>query len=296
MSASALSLAADGRFYDPRNAASPTGFTIGYELFRTIGCPGRGLLDTPCPVEETTGSPAPAIAETPAPTMTDSDGDGVEDERDKCPDTPKGWKINADGCPQDTDGDGVADNIDRCPKVFAQTADGCPEVPTAPPPAVLTPLAPTYTIPATLIPPATPAAMPALTPASPDGDYFVGSATGPIQIPRKLVFEGVNFESGRAALRKEDIANIDKDVLVLKDWGDLKIEVSGHTDSIGSESYNQALSLRRANAVRDYLISKGIPADRLIAKGYGEAEPVESNETEEGRFKNRRVELNQISE
>ena len=72
--------AAGGRFYDPSNAASPTGYTIGYELYRTIGCPGRELLGTPCEV-------------------LDSDGDGVPDFKDKCPDTPAGTEVDKDGCP-----------------------------------------------------------------------------------------------------------------------------------------------------------------------------------------------------
>lgn len=281
LTASALAAhAADGRFYDPRNAASPTGYTIGYELFRTIGCPGRGLFDAPCPV----------------PKAIDSDGDGVEDDKDKCPNTPKGWKVDANGCPLDTDGDGVADNIDRCPKVFAKTADGCPEVAAAPPPAVVTSLAPATPIPTTPVPTAMPADMSALTPVSPDADYFVGSATGPIDIPRRLVLEGVNFEFDRATLRRQDLDIIDKNVLVLKDWGDIKIEVSGHTDNVGSDRYNMGLSLDRAAAVRNHLISKGVPADRLVIQGYGETQPVASNDTEAGRFQNRRVELNEISE
>jgi OOP family OmpA-OmpF porin len=69
------------------------------------------------------------------------------------------------------------------------------------------------------------------------------------------------------------------------------VEVAGHTDSVGSEEYNQGLSERRANTVRDYLASKGINASRLTARGYGEGRPVASNDTSEGRQENRRVEL-----
>ena len=75
----------------------------------------------------------------------------------------------------------------------------------------------------------------------------------------------------------------------------VKVELHGHTDSIGSDAYNQALSDKRANAVRDYLVSKGISANRLNAIGKGELDPVASNETPEGRAQNRRVELNIIS-
>jgi outer membrane protein OmpA-like peptidoglycan-associated protein len=190
--------AAEGVFYDPSNAASPTGKTIGYELYRTIGCPGRQLLDTPCPV------PAPPAAVTAA-------------------------------------------------------AEPAP----APEPAYVAPPAP--------------------APAA-----YVAPAPMP---PQKLVLEGVNFDFDKATLRQEDIAIIDKDVTGLDKWGNVNIEVAGHTDSRGSDKYNMKLSQRRAEAVRNYLISKGIAADRLTAKGYGESQPVADNATDEGRFKNRRVEL-----
>lgn len=231
LSAGAVSAhAADGRFYDPRNEASPTGKTIGYELYRTIGCPGRGLLDTPCPV----------------PQDVDSDGDGVVDSKDKCPDTPKGTEVDANGCPLP-----VAAPVEPAP---------------AP-----------------------------MTEQKPEAEQQVVSPV-PVPAPHRMVLEGVNFNFDRAALRPEDRDVIDKDFAKLKEWGDVKIEVAGHTDSIGSDRYNMGLSLRRANTVRSYLISKGIRADRLVAKGYGESQPIASNDTDEGRFQNRRVELNQIKE
>ncbi len=76
----------------------------------------------------------------------------------------------------------------------------------------------------------------------------------------------------------------------------MKIEIAGHTDSVGSEMYNLRLSEARANAVRDYLIQHGISPDRLIAKGYGESRPIAPNTTREGRAKNRRVEFTVISQ
>jgi OOP family OmpA-OmpF porin len=233
--------AAEGVFYDPSNAASPTGKTIGYELFRTIGCPGRELLGKPCP--------APL----------DSDGDGVTDDKDKCPNTPAGRKVNADGCELDRDGDGLVDGDDACPDVYAKTPNGCPLAAATPPAA---------------------------------GDYAAG-ATAPAIIPRRLVLEGVNFDYDKSVLRPEDRAIIDQNAADLKEWGDIDVEVSGHTDSRGSDKYNEGLSLRRAESVRDYLISKGISADRLTVKGYGESQPIADNGTDEGRFQNRRVELNQ---
>jgi outer membrane protein OmpA-like peptidoglycan-associated protein len=196
ISAGAISAhAAEGVYYDPSNAASPTGKTIGHELFRTIGCPGKQLLDAPCKV------PAPA--------------------------------------PE---------------KVAAAEPVAAP----APAPAYVAP-----------------APAPAPEPAA----------------PQKLVLEGVNFDFDKATLRQEDVSDLDKNVEALKAWGDVNIEVAGHTDSMGSDAYNMKLSQRRAEAVRNFLISRGVAADRLTAKGYGESQPVADNATEEGRFKNRRVEL-----
>lgn len=85
--------------------------------------------------------------------------------------------------------------------------------------------------------------------------------------------------------------NLDKMVTVFQTYPDTNIEVQGHTDSKGSESYNQRLSERRASAVTNYLMGKGIPSSRLTIVGYGENAPKYSNETEEGRAKNRRVEF-----
>ena len=192
--------AAEGVFYDPSNAASPTGKTIGYELFRTIGCPGRELLGVPCEVP----APAPLAAPEPEP---------------------------------------------------APAPEPAP-LAAAPEPA-----------PASLAPVAEP--MPAVP----------------------LVLDGVNFDFDKAIIREEDFAKLDRDAETLKTWGDVKVEVAGHTCSIGTEDYNLGLSQRRADAVRDYLIGKGIPADRLTARGYGESQPVASNATREGRVQNRRVEL-----
>lgn len=198
ISAGAISAhAAEGVYYDPSNAASPTGKTVGHELFRTIGCPGRGLLDTPCPAPapEKVAAAEPVAAPAPAPAYV------------------------------------------------------------APAPAPVVYVAP--------------------EPAA----------------PQKLVLEGVNFDFDKATLRQEDVSDLDKNVEALKAWGDVNIEVAGHTDSMGSDAYNMKLSQRRAEAVRNFLISRGVAADRLTAKGYGESQPVADNATEEGRFKNRRVEL-----
>lgn len=188
--------AAQGPYYDPSNAASSTGKTTDYELFRTIGCPGKQLFDVPCKVP-----PAPAPAPEPAP-------------------------------------------------VAAPAPAPAPEPVAAPEPA------------------------PAPAPA-----------------PRKLVLEGVNFDHDKATLRKDAHPILDKMAATLNEWGDVKVEIAGYTDSTGAAKYNQKLSERRANAVRTYLIEKGVAADRLTAKGFGETHPVATNKTADGRFQNRRVEL-----
>ena len=74
----------------------------------------------------------------------------------------------------------------------------------------------------------------------------------------------------------------------------MRVSIKGYTDSTGGDKHNMTLSGKRANSVRDYLISKGVAADRLVAQGFGKADPIGDNTTQEGRAKNRRVELDQM--
>jgi len=263
-----------GRFYDPSNAASPTGKTNGYELFRTIGCPGREQLGVPCTVPDSDADgvydEADKCPATPAGRKVnvdgcepDGDGDGVADAVDKCPTTPAGRKVNADGCELDSDGDGVVDGVDACPTVPAQTADGCP------PPALVAAPAPV------VAPVVAPVAAPA--PA--------------VALPATLVLIGVTFDNNQATLRPDAIAILDRAAATLQQWGNIKVEVAGYTDNWSDEAHNLKLSQSRAEAVRDYLVAKGVAADRLSARGYGESRPVADNATELGRAMNRRVEL-----
>ncbi|MBI3432491.1 MAG: OmpA family protein [Hydrogenophilales bacterium] len=106
-----------------------------------------------------------------------------------------------------------------------------------------------------------------------------------------VILEGVNFEFDSARLRPDAITILDEAVTVLNRRKDISVDVVGHTDSTGTKQYNQGLSERRAKSVYDYFVNKGIAADRLTAKGYGETRPAYSNATREGRAKNRRVEL-----
>ncbi len=102
---------------------------------------------------------------------------------------------------------------------------------------------------------------------------------------------GVNFAFDEARLTQESFAILDDAVTTLNRHKQVKIEVAGHTDSVGSEAYNLSLSDRRSAVVRDYLISKGISADRMTSSGYGESRPIATNATNEGRAQNRRTEL-----
>ena len=101
----------------------------------------------------------------------------------------------------------------------------------------------------------------------------------------------VLFGFDQAALSAEAMANLDKLVTVLNTYPDTNIEVQGHTDSKGTEAYNQTLSERRSKAVSDYILTRGIKTERVTPKGFGETLPEYDNETEEGRAQNRRVEF-----
>ena len=206
----------------------------------------------------------------------DGDADGIPDEVDRCPGTPKGAKIDPDGCPRDGDADGVPDGLDRCPetpKGARVEADGCPRDGDAD--------------------------------GVPDGlDRCPDTPPGtPIEAdgcPRRLfkpgerapkILEGVNFELDSAVLTPASSASLDRVAASLQAHPDLRVEIGGHTCSIGSADHNLDLSRRRAEAVRDYLVGKRIASSRLEVRAYGETRPIADNATEEGLRKNRRVEL-----
>jgi len=308
--------AAETPYYNPANPASPSGMTTGYELYKTIGCPGRGLLEAPCvgPVETKAAAaatladkPDAKLAEKPAdkPAMkpTDSDGDGVVDALDRCPATPAGRKVNAEGCELDSDGDGVADALDRCPATpagrtvnaegceldsdgdgVADALDRCPATPAG----------------------RTVNAEGCELDSDADGivdaaDQCPGTLAGePVDdkgctLPKTLKLEGVNFDNDEDVLRPDSLAILEGVAATLKRYPGFKVEVAGHTDSHGSSAHNLDLSNRRAKAVMDYFIAHGIAADRMSAKGYGETQPIGNNYLEEGRVKNRRVELRTLN-
>jgi OOP family OmpA-OmpF porin len=217
----------------------------------------------------------------------DLDGDGVPDHRDDCPGTPKGVAVDDKGCPPDSDGDGVPDYLDKCPdtpKGAKVDEHGCEPPPPAAPPAEPMPAAPVD--------------------ADSDGDGVpdridkcpdtppgarVDHTGCPLVDTSEL--KGVWFAFDSSAITPESAAVLDEVALVFKRYPTLVAEMAGHTCNIGTEQYNQGLSERRANAVRDYLIGKGVAPEQLTAKGYGELQPMTSNATIEGRRSNRRTEM-----
>jgi len=184
---------------------------------------------------------------------SDEDGDGVLDEKDRCPRTPANVKVNDVGCPLDSDGDGVFDYKDRCPDTPKQVkvdAFGCP--------------------------------------------VTAASKSAIITKSGTWIYKGILFETGKWDIKKESDVVLDEIVQTIQSSPNLKLEIQGHTDNIGSDSLNYGLSEKRAKAVMDYLVGKGISPDRLTYKGYGPSMPIASNDTPVGRSENRRVEFKPI--
>ena len=185
----------------------------------------------------------------------DTDGDGVIDSKDDCPKV-AGPKANK-GCPwPDTDGDGILDKDDNCPKVAGVAANnGCPAV-VVEEVVVITP-----------------------------------EAKAELDAYAKTIY----FNSGKATFKPGVTEKLNSIALIMNQYPNAKFAIGGHTDSVGSAALNKRLSQRRADAVRDYLIGKGIAADRLSAYGYGEEFPIDTNKTAAGRARNRRVEIKLIN-
>ncbi|MES2140273.1 MAG: PorP/SprF family type IX secretion system membrane protein [Bacteroidota bacterium] len=112
-----------------------------------------------------------------------------------------------------------------------------------------------------------------------------------LEVGKKIIANNISFDVSETTLQKESFVALDVFVKLMKDIPSLEIEVSGHTDNLGSSKVNQQLSVQRAKAVLDYIAGKGIDKNRMTYKGYGSADPVESNNTIEGRKKNRRIEF-----
>jgi outer membrane protein OmpA-like peptidoglycan-associated protein len=117
------------------------------------------------------------------------------------------------------------------------------------------------------------------------------SLKGELEKTGHVAVYGILFDTGKATLQPASDEPLSQVLQMLQQDDSLKVLIEGHTDNLGAPAANQALSEKRAQAVRDWLIAKGIAANRLAAKGYGASKPVADNNTDEGRAKNRRVEL-----
>lgn len=248
----------------------------------------------------------------------DSDGDKVVDPSDKCPNTPAGEAADANGCSasqRDSDNDRVTDNKDKCPNTAAGDAvdvDGCSARQLdADRDGVRNDL---DKCPNTPVGEQVNTAGCSASQRDSDGDGVMDSIdkcpnTAPgsrvdgfgcnvvlfEQGMKALVLEGVTFETGKSALTPSSSDALDRVAAALKEYSNVTIEVGGHTDNTGRRATNVRLSKARADAVKAYLVSKGIPAARMTTKGYGPDAPVADNKTVEGRAKNRRVELKKTS-
>lgn len=130
-------------------------------------------------------------------------------------------------------------------------------------------------------------------PLPPPGQKFKSESVITIQFEpsKQFTLDNVHFDSGKATLRKESFNELDEIVEYMNARPGEKIEIAGHTDDIGSDESNLKLSQERAEAIRTFLVSKGIKAEKIAAKGYGASQPVADNSTEQGRRKNRRTEV-----
>ncbi|HEY1373023.1 MAG TPA: OmpA family protein [Candidatus Binatia bacterium] len=108
---------------------------------------------------------------------------------------------------------------------------------------------------------------------------------------RTIILDNVLFDFDKTAIKPDGAKILDRLIAFLKENSDKRVSLEGHTDSIGTEQYNQGLSERRANSVKDYLTKRGVDAGKISTRGFGETRPIADNKTAEGRAKNRRVEI-----
>ena len=204
-------IAFDSRDATNNNLLYTVGLSIsiggGKEVAAVAPAPAPAPAPQPAPAPAPAPQPAPKPIPAPAPEPKDSDSDGIYDDRDECPDTPSGARVDKRGC--------------WAPK-------------------------------------------------------------------------NVLFDFDKAIIKPEGRPGLDEVVVVLNNNPSMRADIQGHTDSTGSDAWNQGLSERRAQAVMEYLVSPGIEPNRLTPQGFGESKPTATNETKEGRALNRRVELKPI--
>jgi OOP family OmpA-OmpF porin len=206
----------------------------------------------------------------------DSDKDGVPDYLDKCPGTPQGVKVDASGCPIDSDGDGVPDDLDKCPgtpRGVKVDDSGCPVDSDG------------DGVPDHLDKcPGTPKGVPVDTSGCPVAGIEVAG-------DEWFVRGQVLFDLNRATIKPEAGEVLLRVANYLRKNQQFMVEIQGNTDSTGPLAWNMKLSEMRAEAVKNHLVKNGVAADRLTIKSIGPNEPLASNDTAEGRAKNRRVDF-----
>lgn len=284
--------------------AEPNG-RAAFRLSPAARCAPRGVV-----IAERPEQPAPP------PLPGDRDGDGYRDPDDSCPDDPEDFDAyeDEDGCPEDEDidGDGLPQSRDLCPLIPEDVdgyldGDGCPE--------------PDNDVDGR--PDASdrcandPEDMDGFqdedgcpdldndTDGLPDSSDRCPNEAGPRDnegCPRVYedvvitddaitISQKIHFEFNRAVIRSVSNEILNTVAQVLNDFPQVTLEIQGHTDSRGRDAYNERLSQQRAEAVREYLVGQGIATNRLTSRGYGEAQPIDSNRTSAGRAANRRVEF-----
>lgn len=260
-----------------RCAQTPLGARVD-----AVGCPIDGDQDgVPDGLDRCEHTPQGATVDASG-CPSDADGDGILDGLDQCAATPKGAKVDGRGCPLDADGDKVFDGLDQCdntPQGCSVNAQGCP------------------------------------SDADADGicdgvdrcsdtpaDVRVDAKGCPIVLTEKetelldtgmIRLQNVNFDSGKSTIQPQSHVLLDEVGEILARWPELRIEIGGHTDSRGSEEFNQTLSEERARAVLDYLLGRFamLKPQQLSSAGYGEGSPIAPNDSELNLAKNRRVEF-----
>ena len=238
----------------------------------------------------------------------DSDGDQIPDGLDRCSETPRGATVDALGCPGDEDGDGVLDGLDRCPRTPTATPvtpNGCAQG-----------QAPGRAAPSAAPPPANAAPVPVPVPsagqpgaarpnaAQPPPKTQPDTLARPMRRPNATVptaglvagiVSGVAFAPGTARLQPSAYVALDSIAEMLRANPKARIEVGAHTDNSGSAADNLRITSLQAEAVRDYLVVKGVNYQQIVARGYGSSVPLTPDTTPSGRAANRRVEIRPVT-
>jgi len=236
--------------------------------------------------------------------VVDSDGDGVSNEEDRCLNTPRGVLVDDNGCPLDNDGDGVPDGLDDCPDTSPESKGrvdiyGCPVDSDFDGLPDFLDRCPSNRIGAVVDSTGCPVDSDA--DGVPDGLDDCPATMYGVEVDRygcidlsvfdKPLVLNINYPSGSFEIDPNSKKKLQKLAGILNFVPHIRMEINGYTDNIGTTVANQKLSEKRANRVRDYLVTLGVGTERMQVFGRGEANFVASNQTAEGRAKNRRIEI-----